>query len=176
MIKVTMKNMEGLVQHIDNIQETCQNGVEVGVGVGVGVSEEKALASRVLEHRWHAQDPRSPEHWETGEAYVTWAFVARTARTMEEVVFPELVPELLDAGIVGEEFWHEIGKETVRVMKGVMRNVMTPPNAPSTIRRKGENNPLIDEGEMVNSVSYQLSDSDSSGGESAYPDQVPLAF
>ncbi|CDZ60468.1 Hypothetical protein NGAL_HAMBI2605_10380 [Neorhizobium galegae bv. orientalis] len=34
----------------------------------------------------------------------------------------------------------------------------TPPNAPSTIRQKGSSNPLIDTGEMRNSVSYKIED------------------
>lgn len=34
----------------------------------------------------------------------------------------------------------------------------TPPNAPSTIKQKGSSNPLIDTGQMKNSVTYQTYD------------------
>lgn len=39
-----------------------------------------------------------------------------------------------------------------------IRALKTPPNAQSTIRRKGSSNPLIDTGEMRQSVRYQVGD------------------
>lgn len=37
-------------------------------------------------------------------------------------------------------------------------SLMTPPNAPSTIRKKGSSNPLIDTGEMRASVTFKVED------------------
>lgn len=37
-----------------------------------------------------------------------------------------------------------------------IRSTNTPPNAPSTIAKKGFNNPLIDTGHMLNSVDYEV--------------------
>lgn len=37
-------------------------------------------------------------------------------------------------------------------------NLDTPPNAPSTIKQKGSSNPLIDTGQMKNSVTHQTYD------------------
>ena len=37
-----------------------------------------------------------------------------------------------------------------------IRETVTPPNAPSTIRQKGSSHPLIDSGQMVQSVAWEL--------------------
>ncbi len=36
-----------------------------------------------------------------------------------------------------------------------IRETLTPPNAPSTIRRKGSSHPLIDTGQMVQNVAWE---------------------
>lgn len=38
-----------------------------------------------------------------------------------------------------------------------IRDMMTPPNAQSTVRKKGRDKPLIDTGHMLNSVGYEVS-------------------
>ena len=52
------------------------------------------------------------------------------------------------AGLIGE-----IGKGEVQVSITTLRD---PPNAPSTIARKGSSNPLIDIGKMRRSVTYRI--------------------
>lgn len=47
-----------------------------------------------------------------------------------------------------------IGMEHETDVKQKIRDLKTPPNAPSTIAKKGSDNPLIDTGAMVNSVRY----------------------
>jgi hypothetical protein len=43
-------------------------------------------------------------------------------------------------------------------IQGEITSLSTPPNAPSTIRRKGSSNPLIDSGEMRGAVTYKVDD------------------
>lgn len=43
-------------------------------------------------------------------------------------------------------------------LQGSIRDFTTPPNAPSTIASKGFNKPLIDSGNMLNSVDYEVTE------------------
>lgn len=43
-------------------------------------------------------------------------------------------------------------------VKQFMVDLRTPPNAPSTIARKGSSNPLVDTGSLVGSVTYKIQD------------------
>lgn len=49
-----------------------------------------------------------------------------------------------------------VGIEASAATRTFMRDLRTSPNAQSTIRKKGSSNPLIDTGEMVQSVDYQV--------------------
>ena len=50
-----------------------------------------------------------------------------------------------------------MGQLIKRQIQQSIRDTNSPPNAPSTIRRKGFNKPLIDTGTMWNSVDYEVS-------------------
>ena len=165
-------DFDAVIKHLYNVAETADKGVRVGV---MGVSEEKAMHSEVLEHRWHSEGPSAPSHWETGQEYVSWAYAARTAKTMQKQL-EENMQEMIDSGIVGDEFWHQVGQTAVERMKGTMAGVQIPMNADSTIRQKGENNPLIDTGEMKSSVSYKIKSSDEMEEIESIDDSVPPAF
>lgn len=49
-----------------------------------------------------------------------------------------------------------VGLEASDATKQYMRELHTPPNAKSTIAKKGSSNPLIDTGEMLNSVNFAI--------------------
>lgn len=42
-------------------------------------------------------------------------------------------------------------------LKDTIRQFNDPPNAPSTVRQKGANNPLVDTGRMLNSINHEVS-------------------
>lgn len=49
-----------------------------------------------------------------------------------------------------------MGTEMKGQLQDSIRNWSTPSNAPSTIRKKGFNDPLIDSGEMLNAVDFEV--------------------
>lgn len=49
-----------------------------------------------------------------------------------------------------------IGVEQVEQVQQTITDIKTPPNAESTIRRKGSSNPLIDTGEMRSKISSEV--------------------
>ena len=50
----------------------------------------------------------------------------------------------------------KLGIQAVGDIQREITNLRTPPNAPSTIRKKGSSNPLIDTGEMRQSTTYEI--------------------
>ena len=50
----------------------------------------------------------------------------------------------------------DMGPTVVADIQSVIEDLDNPPNAPSTIKIKGFNNPLIDSGQMLNSVRYEV--------------------
>ena len=49
-----------------------------------------------------------------------------------------------------------MGPEIVGQVQDSIDKLMDPPNAPSTVRKKGFDNPLIESGKMKNTVSYEV--------------------
>lgn len=49
----------------------------------------------------------------------------------------------------------KIGLQMSSIIKERIRNIRTPVNAPSTIAKKGSSNPLIDTGELINSIDFE---------------------
>lgn len=54
---------------------------------------------------------------------------------------------------------NQIGVVAVGKVQQYMVELRTPPNAPSTIAKKGSSNPLIDSGALRQSVTYKVTDS-----------------
>ncbi len=50
----------------------------------------------------------------------------------------------------------KVGEAAVRDVQQKMRNLATPPNAPSTIAKKGSSNPLIDKGRLRQSIDWEV--------------------
>ena len=50
----------------------------------------------------------------------------------------------------------DMGPTIVADIQSVIEDLDNPPNAPATIKQKGFNNPLIDSGQMLNSVRYEV--------------------
>lgn len=63
----------------------------------------------------------------------------------------------MDEGKSMDQILEAVGVVAVGAVKVYMTELKTPPNAASTIRKKGSNNPLIDSGAMRQSVTHQVS-------------------
>lgn len=63
----------------------------------------------------------------------------------------------MEAGKSMDQILEAVGVVAAGKVKVYMTDLKTPPNAASTIRKKGSNNPLIDSGAMRRSVTHQVS-------------------
>lgn len=81
--------------------------------------------------------------------------ISLTARVARDVLAGKLDP-IAAMGIIGA--WG------AAAIKRTITAGLTPPNAPSTIAKKGSSKPLVDTGQLVGSISFVVDDSGAGGG------------
>ena len=59
---------------------------------------------------------------------------------------------VIDRKLSGEDGLNVIAQWVEAAIKKTIEDLKDPPNAPSTIARKGSDNPLIDTGQLINSI------------------------
>lgn len=55
-----------------------------------------------------------------------------------------------------DQILNQIGVQAVSAVQTFMNDLQTPPNSAATIAIKGQNNPLIDNGELKQAVTYEI--------------------
>lgn len=55
-----------------------------------------------------------------------------------------------------ERAGHRVGREYVRIARGLIRSAVYAPNSPITIALKGSSKPLVDKGDLFQGISYEL--------------------
>ncbi|MNC14512.1 hypothetical protein D3C75_622910 [compost metagenome] len=63
----------------------------------------------------------------------------------------------MEEGKSMDQILEAVGVVAVGSVKAYMTELKTPPNAASTVHKKGSSNPLIDSGAMRQSVTHQVS-------------------
>lgn len=82
-------------------------------------------------------------------------------------VTPDIVDTITDGiedGLGMDQILNRVGVVTVAGVQNYMDELDTPANAPSTVAKKGDDNPLIDTGELKQSVTYGITSSKPSEG------------
>lgn len=67
-----------------------------------------------------------------------------------------IVQDLLPVNLDIKKTFQTLGEDMIEDLKYEIYLTNTPPNAPSTVKRKGFNKPLIDTGKMVNSIRMEV--------------------
>lgn len=67
-----------------------------------------------------------------------------------------LLKQLMSGKTTAREMCEKLGARMQKDIQRKMREIKTPPNSPSTIAKKGSNNPLIDTGRLRQSVVYKV--------------------
>ena len=64
---------------------------------------------------------------------------------------------LVAAGkMTAEELCETVGLQLATKIKTYARNLNSPPNSGFTVERKGSNNPLVDTGDMIGAIDYEV--------------------
>jgi len=73
------------------------------------------------------------------------------------VEYLKIISDGIADGKTPDELLNTLGVVAVAKVQKYMNDLKTPPNAPSTIAKKGSSNPLIDTGALKQSVTYKVS-------------------
>lgn len=82
-----------------------------------------------------------------------WLDVGVASGTKEYLA---VIAEGVEKGLSSNTILNQIGVEAVGHVQQYIRDLKSPPNANSTKRKKGSDNPLIDTGSMMQSVKYTI--------------------
>ena len=84
------------------------------------------------------------------------------ASVNEEIT--ETIADAIEDGLPLEQALNQVGVVAVAGVQEYMTDLSSPANAESTIARKGSDNPLIDTGELRQSVNYKITSGEPSEG------------
>ena len=73
-----------------------------------------------------------------------------------QATMERLIGQVVEGKISGRAALETIGGYVATHVQAYMVDLKTPPNAPSTIRRKGSSNPLIDTGQLKDSITWKV--------------------
>lgn len=68
----------------------------------------------------------------------------------------KFVGEVLDGKKSPRQALDSLGQEAVKQVRRKITQLDNPPNAPSTARQKGSSNPLVDDGQLKNSIIHRV--------------------
>jgi len=123
-------------------------GVKVGIRRGKGSHDgTDMLDIAVYNHFGTATIPARPFVSDCAE---------KNAGQIQEAQ-KRLVYRVYQGGLSADGVLAELGAWYVNVQKGHILHGGWTPNAPATIKRKGSNRPLVDTGQLVNTVDWERS-------------------
>ena len=142
---------------------------QVEIGIFADASRDEAVPMLVIaaanefgakipkrQARFEDLDDGNPEKWIIipERSYLRAWFdenVDALQATMER-----LIGQVVEGKISGRAALETIGGYVVTHVQAYMVDLKTPPNAPSTIARKGSSNPLIDTGQLKDAITWRV--------------------
>lgn len=70
----------------------------------------------------------------------------------------DVIEENIQEGVSSDKTLEQLGAMAVGYAQQFITDLQNPPNAPSTVKKKGSSNPLIDTGNLRQSVTYTIAD------------------
>ena len=143
--------------------------VKVGcVGPKAGEREDGSdltLAELWQIHEYGTEDGHIPERAPLRRAMM--ANRDEIAKTYRQVAYG-----LLNGKLSAEQACGLLGEKVAALVKATIIAGLSPPNAASTIKQKGSSTPLVDDGQFVNAVTYDVV---GAAGEAAAPAAAGVA-
>lgn len=146
-IKITglQTAQDALAKELDKLRGGGYVLVGIHESAGMAASGEFSMATLgALQHFGNDRIPARP-----------WLDVGVESATKE------ILGVIEDGGAGGlstDQILNQVGLVAVGAVQEFITELDTPPNAPSTIKKKGSDNPLIDTGAMRASVTYSIAD------------------
>lgn len=141
-----------------------------GRRVNVGASGEQSWLASIHEYgckikvtdKMRAYLHSQGLHLKADTEYITIperAFLRNGFDTNKDSVMKDaeqILPSVLDGSLATDEFLKMIGLILSSDIKDYARQLDSPPLHPFTVKQKGSTNPLIDTGDMIESITYEV--------------------
>lgn len=75
-------------------------------------------------------------------------------------IFQELLPKVVEGQIDMRQLLEQVGQRAAATSQEAISEGITPPNAPSTVQRKGSSTPLVDTGALRQNITYVIQEAD----------------
>lgn len=148
-IKVEVKDT-GWLEFFKRAREIRDKRVRVGVlsddAHGDG---DLTLSELATIHEFGTEDKRIPER-----SFLRSTFDEKREELAE--VGEKLIGAVLDGKMTTERGLGLIGAKLAADVKGRITAGIDPPNAPTTVARKGSSTPLVDTGRLLNSITWAV--------------------
>jgi len=130
------------------LKKMAKMSVKTGILSDAGSHESGKTIAEIAAYNEFGTDtiPERPAHRDTFEKSRP-KLKANLAKSVDLVIEGKATPD---------QVLNRIGVWYVGQLKKGVIAFDAPPNAPSTIRQKGSDNPLIDTGRTVNSINYEI--------------------
>lgn len=70
--------------------------------------------------------------------------------------YKELIGKAIENGVPADALLDALGLEAKGKMQEFARDLSSPPNSPFTVEQKGSSNPLVDSGNLIGSIDYEV--------------------
>jgi len=154
MINITVPNLDKVMNDISKelAKVTTDKFVTVGVHQDDNARPDQANNAQIgaMNHFGTDRIPARP-----------WLDVG-VASASQEVL--DTIAEAIEDGEPMDVALNRVGLVAVAGVQNYMDELSSPANAPSTVKRKGSDNPLIDTGELKQSVNYKITNTKPSEG------------
>lgn len=147
MINVSVPNLDKVLNDVS--KELAKVTTDKFVTVGVHQDENARPSDTMTNARLGAIQHFGNEHIPARP----WLDVG-VASASQEII--DTIADAIDDGEPMDVALNRVGLVAVAGVQNYMDELSTPANAPSTIANKGTNNPLIDTGELKQSVNYKI--------------------
>jgi hypothetical protein len=134
------------VLHVDDIAARLRGPTKVKVGFPAGKVESDIIARAVFNEFGTGRIPERP--------FMRNAM--RANRSKYNGAMGKAARSVLNGSTSLDGVLSKLGALAQGDIQEEIRDLDTPPNAPSTIERKGSSNPLIDTGEMRQKVTWKV--------------------
>lgn len=161
---------------LNELEYLATHFVEVGIFSGSDREDDTPMLMIAFVHEFGMQIPKQfktthvqgpwgstkerdePENWFyiPERSYLRAGFDANLDKIQRE--FELLLSQVLELKITGKSALDLIGASVTTKIQDFLVELKEPPLAESTIRAKGSSNPLIDTGQLMNSITWKITE------------------
>ena len=144
------------------------NGRKVNVGIPAGSKEAQIAAI----HEWGLAITVTDKmrNWFKGQGHPLKAsttqivipersfFLAGMDAEGKKIIknYSKLIPAVINGKLSATAFLDALGREVTTAIKEYATNLSSPANSGFTVERKGSSNPLVDSGNMIGAINYEV--------------------